>query len=143
MVDRDNAGTVISTVFPWGAATKLLRGAEKLNAVFWAGGRAAEDAARAFANANNGVIMTDTAAGRALAQATEGMSWTEARLQTLKASQDFARAASGEVNVFQNARGLSLDSLWRSEYSILMQNPNVTRINYHIVMPNGTAVRLP
>ena len=36
-------------------------------AVFWAGGRAAEDAARTFAKASGGTVIADTAAGRALA----------------------------------------------------------------------------
>ena len=111
--------------------------------VFWSGGRAAEDAARSFANANNGIIIGDTAAGRALAQATEGVPWSQARPQWLSMSEDFARSASGEVNVFQNSRGLSLDSIWRSEYKVLQQNPNVTGINYHVVMPDGSVIKLP
>ncbi len=111
--------------------------------VFWSGGRAAEDAARAFAGAHNGVVIGDTAAGRALAQATQGVPWSQARPQWLSLSEDFARNASGEVNVFQNSRGLSVDSIWRNEYKILRQNPNVTTINYHVVMPDGSVVRLP
>ncbi|MES2997497.1 MAG: RHS repeat-associated core domain-containing protein, partial [Verrucomicrobiota bacterium] len=106
--------------------------------VFWSGGRVAEDAARNFANAKNGIIIGDTAAGRTLAQATQGLPWSQARPQWLSLSEDFARCASGEVNVFQNARGLSLDSIWRSEYKILRQNSDVTGINYHIVMPDGS-----
>lgn len=108
--------------------------------VFWSGGRAAEDAARTFATGNRGVIIGDTAAGRALAQATEGVPWSQARPQWLDLSKDFARGASGEVNVFQNARGLSLDSIWREEFKILTSNPNVTKINFHVVMPDGSIV---
>lgn len=111
--------------------------------VFWSGGRVAEDAARTFANANNGVIIGDTAAGRSLSQATQGLPWSQARPQWLSLSQDFARSASGEVNVFQNGRGISLDSIWRNEHQILRQNPNVTTINYHVVMPDGSVVRVP
>ncbi len=45
--------------------------------------------------------------------------------------------------MFQNARGLSVDSIWRSEYQTLMQNPNVMRINFKVVMPNGSVVPVP
>jgi RHS repeat-associated protein len=123
--------------------TKGLAGEIGEQHVFWSGGRVAEDAARAFANANNGIILGDTTAGRALAQSTAGVAWSEARSQWLSISQDFARSASGEVNVFQNARGISVDSIWRNEYQVLIQNPNVTRINYNVVMPNGSIVTVP
>ena len=59
-----------------------------------------------------------------------------------KASADFAREASAEVNVFQNgSRGVSLESVWRTtEYPILQQQGN--KIIYHIVTPEGvTTVR--
>ena len=92
-------------------------------AVFWAGGRVAEDAARTFAKANGGTVLADTAVGRALAQSAPTI---QTRAQWLRLSQDFARSASGEVNVFQNARGVPLDTMWRNEYEILMTNPNVT-----------------
>jgi len=111
--------------------------------VFWSGGRAAENAARSFANANNGIIIGDTAAGQSVAQAMKGVPWSQARPQWLSLSEDFARSASGEVNVFQNSQGLSLDSIWRSEYKILQQNPNVTGINYHVVMPDGAVIKVP
>jgi RHS repeat-associated protein len=109
--------------------------------VFWSGGRAAEDAARTFANANNGIIVGDTVAGRALAQSTAGMPWSQARPQWLSLSEDFAQSASGQVNVFQNARGVALDSIWRNEYQILRQN-NV-QIIFNVVMPNGSTVPVP
>lgn len=111
--------------------------------VFWSGGRSAENAARSFAGANNGIVVADTAAGQAVSQATRGVPWSQARPQWLTASEDFARTASGEVNVFQNARGVSLDSIWRSEYRVLQQNPNVSGINYHMVMPDGAVVPVP
>jgi RHS repeat-associated protein len=109
-------------------------------AVFWAGGRVAEDAARTFAKTNGGTVIADTAAGRALAQSTVNI---QARGQWLSLSQDFARNASGEVNVFQNARGVPLDTIWRNEYEILMENPNVTGIKYWVVMPDGSVVPAP
>jgi len=111
--------------------------------VFWSGGDAAENAARNFARNNGGIIIGDTSAGRALAQSTDGLPWSQVRPQWLSLSEDFARGASGEINVFQNARGLSLDSIWRDEFRILQQNSNVTRINYNIVMPDTSVVPLP
>lgn len=120
-------------------SAKGVRAAERTTQrVFWSGGRAAEDAARTFATGNGGVIIGDTAAGRALAEATEGVPWSKVRPQWLDLSKAFARGASGEVNVFQNARGLSLDSIWREEFKILLNNPDVTKINFHVVMPNGS-----
>jgi RHS repeat-associated protein len=117
--------------------------AAERTAVFWAGGRAAENAARRFARANNGIVIADTAAGRALARSTANVPWSQARPQWLSLSEDFARSASGEVNVFQNARGVAVDSVWRNEYQILMQNPNVTGINFSVVMPDGSVVPVP
>ena len=109
-------------------------------AVFWAGGRAAEDAARTFAKASGGTVIADTAAGRALAQSTANI---QARTQWVSLSEDFARNASGEVYVFQNARGVPLHSIWRNEYQVLTRNPNVTGINFSVVMPDGSVVPVP
>ena len=109
-------------------------------AVFWAGGRAAEDAARTFAKASGGTVIADTAAGRALAQSTANI---QARTQWVSLSEDFARNASGEVYVFQNARGVPLHSIWRNEYQVLTRNPNVTGINFSVVMPDGSVVPYP
>jgi RHS repeat-associated protein len=112
-------------------------------AVFWAGGRAAEDVARTFAKASGGTVIADTAAGRALAQSTANIPWSQARIQWVSLSEEFARSASGEVYVFQNARGVPLDSIWRNEYQILSRNPNVTGINFSVVMPDGSVVPVP
>jgi hypothetical protein len=112
-------------------------------AVFWAGGRAAEDAARTFAKASGGTVIADTAAGRALVQSIANIPWSQARTQWVSLSEDFARSASGEVYVFQNARGVPLDSIWRNEYQILTRNPNVTGINFSVVMPDGSVVPVP
>jgi hypothetical protein len=112
-------------------------------AVFWAGGRAAEDGARSFARATGGTVLADTAAGRALAQSTVAIPSSEARSQWMSLSQDFARSASGEVNVFHNARGVPLNTMWRNEYEILLENPNVTGIKYWVVMPDGSVVPAP
>jgi hypothetical protein len=109
--------------------------------VFWSGGRSAENAAKIFASNNRGIIIADTAAGRALAEA--GGAWSQTRPKWIELSREFARGASGEVNVFHSARGLSLDCMWREEFKILNSNPNVMNINFHVVMPDGSIVRLP
>ena len=103
----------------------------------------AEDAAKRFAATSRGVVVGDTAAGRALTRSTDGVPWEQARHGWLRLSEDFAWSAKGEVNVFQNSRGLSLDSIWRNEYQILKQNPNVTGVNFHVVMTDGSIVTVP
>src|SRR5205085_5367773 len=126
------------------ALPSLIRGSVRCLAtktpVFWAGGRAAEEAASTFATATNGVVIGETASGRLLTETTAGVPWSQARPQWLSLSEDFARDASGEVSVFHNVRGISADSIWRAEYRILSENPNVTGINFNVVMPNGTVV---
>lgn len=137
---------ILMAIFPVARVLQLAKGAApaaEAAPVFWSGGRVAEDAARAFAKANGGAVIGDTAAGRALAASTKGVSWSQARSQWLSLSEDFARRASGEVHVFQNARGLSVDSIWRSEFRILKQNPNVTKTNFNVVMPDGSIIRVP
>jgi RHS repeat-associated protein len=105
--------------------------------VFWSGGADAMDAAKAFAEANGGTTLEMTSMGQQLTQATRGMDWlTKAKPLWQNASADFARGAQGEVNVFQNGAGVSLESIWRgTEFPILQQQGNP--IVYHIVLPNG------
>jgi hypothetical protein len=111
--------------------------------VFWSGGRAAEDAAREFAKANGGVVIGDTFAGQALSRTSGAVPWEDVRPVWLDLSREFARGARGSVDVFQNSRGLSLDSIWRVEYQGLLRNSSVTSINYHVVMPDGSVVTVP
>ncbi len=118
-------------------------GASSPQHVFWSGGNRAESAAREFAGRSQGIVIGDTAAGRELDRATDHLAWPEARPQWLQLSEDFARTAAGEVNVFHNSEGLFLDSIWRNEYRILTQNPEVTRINFYVVLPNGSVILAP
>jgi RHS repeat-associated protein len=111
--------------------------------VFWSGGRAAEDAAQSFAKHNGGVVIGETFPGRSLANSTRGAAWNDVRPLWVELSREFARGARGSVDVFQNARGLSLDSIWRTEFQELMHNPSVTSINFHVVMPDGSVVPVP
>jgi RHS repeat-associated protein len=118
-----------------GFASGLLEGAATSvvdNAVFWSG-KDAEAAATEWAAANGGKTLGMTNAGNATAKATEGMDWLSARPIWLRASVDFANRASGDVHVFQSSRGVFLNSIWRDEYKVLMTNPNLRQIIYHIV----------
>jgi len=79
------------------------------------------------------------------AMLTQGKDWFTVIRPTVwePASKSFAEGASGVVNVFQNAEGISLRSVWREvEFPILKGNPDVT-IRYHVVMPDGSVVPLP
>jgi hypothetical protein len=112
----------------------------EIRRVFWSGGRAAEDAAQSFAKQNGGVVIGETFPGRSLANSTRGAAWNDVRPIWVDLSREFARGAHGPVDVFQNARGLSLDSIWRTEFQELLRNPSVTSINFHVVMPDGSVV---
>jgi hypothetical protein len=103
--------------------------------VFWSGGSEARLAAEAFAKQSGGVTLEMTAAGQRLQGITKGMEWADAKPLWEAASADFARGASGSVNVFQNGtRGVSLESVWRGvEYPILKQQGN--GIIYNVTKP--------
>jgi roadblock/LC7 domain-containing protein len=102
--------------------------------VFWSGGNAAKSAAEEWATANGGVTLGMTPAGQAMESATQGMEWSEAQPLWSAASRDFAQQAAGEVHVFQNAAGVSINSIWATqEYPALMENPYVSGIAYHVV----------
>jgi hypothetical protein len=89
------------------------------------------------------VVIGDTFAGSALSRSAQSAAWNDVRPLWVDLSQEFARGAQGAVHVFQNSRGLSLDSIWRTEYQDLLRNPSVTSINYHVVMPDGSVVPVP
>jgi RHS repeat-associated protein len=136
-----------ATLVPGAKAAKFGRATRaaglQTKRVFWSGGRAAEDAARRHARANGGVVIGDTFAAQALTRSSDGVPWDQLRPIWEDLSREFARGASGVVDVFQNSRGLSPDSIWRTEYRELRLNPNVDSINYHVVMPDGSDVVLP
>lgn len=111
---------------------------------FWSGGDVAKEAAQSWAKANNGITLEMTEAGQRVEKITEGLKWSEAIQHWVSASQDFAAEAVGEVHVFQNSASVSLESVWRTtEYPMLLRNPNVTRIIYHAIMPNGSDIIVP
>ncbi|HEX8576639.1 MAG TPA: hypothetical protein VF677_10145 [Flavobacterium sp.] len=108
----------------------LLKGAQGGERVFWSGGDIAKNAAMDFAKSNGMKTLEMTKRGRImnfispyLPRSISGPIWDSL-------SKNFARGASGDINVFQNAAGVSLKSTWRRiEYEILKNN----NIFYHIV----------
>jgi hypothetical protein len=110
--------------------------------VFWSGGDEARLAAEAFAGKSGGVTLEMTAAGQRLQQITKGMDWADAKPLWEAASANFARGATGTVNVFQHGtRGVSLESVWRGvEYPLLKQQGN--GIIYNVTTPLGP-VKVP
>ncbi len=99
--------------------------------VFWSGSESARVAAEQWARLNNGTTLEMTQAGQTLTNANASLS------QWSAASSNFAQNAMGQVNVFQ-AEAVRLQSVWATvEYSILMNNPNVTNITYHVVTSSG------
>jgi RHS repeat-associated protein len=113
--------------------------------VFWSGGSIAEKAAEAYAKQNGGSTLGMTQAGQGLTAATNGMDYTTQALPLWEnASKEFAQSASGEVHVFQRALGVDCQSVWaRVEYPTLLNNPNVTKIVYHIIQSDGSVVIVP
>jgi RHS repeat-associated protein len=61
--------------------------------VFWSGGKAAKEAAEAFAKATGAEILEMTPTGKALEEFTESMDWGEAKPLWNKTSQAFAGSA--------------------------------------------------
>jgi hypothetical protein len=116
--------------------------------VFWSGGDVAREAAEAFAKRTGGTTLelaNPGLQGISDAMLAQGKDWATVVRPTVwePASKSFAEGASGVVNVFQNAEGVSLRSVWRQlEYPVLKNNPGVT-IRYHIVMPDGSVVPVP
>jgi len=126
------AGTATTAACADGDCTNEV---QAIGRVFWSGGKVAQQAAEAWAKANNATTLEMTEVGQRLQETTKGLDWlTQARPQWVTASQEFAAGAIGEVHVFQNAAGVSLQSIWATvEYPALMSNQNVTRIIYHVV----------
>jgi hypothetical protein len=126
-----------------GIAWRLYRSTAQ-SRVFWSGGAAAEDAAEAWARLNRGSTLGMTEPAMNLANETRELDWyLEARPRWQAASRGFALGASGDVHVFQSARGISLESIWRDEFYALLRNPSVNRIVYHVVMPDGEVIIVP
>ena len=99
--------------------------------VFWSG-PGAKEAAEAFAKANGGKTLEMTLAGKILDKVTTPSNFKYLKPLWNAASQNFARGAKGQVNVFQSNKGVRLESVWaKREFPILKQQKN--KIKYHIV----------
>jgi hypothetical protein len=121
-----------------------IRAAPGAGTTFWSGGTPARTAAETWAGANSGTTLEMSSAGQNLTRVTQGMSWQEARPLWVAESRNLAANASGEVHVFENAAGVSTNSIWGTvEYPTLMQNPNVTGTIHHVVLSDGTVVIVP
>ena len=63
---------------------------------------------------------------------TKGLPWSEAGPMWRRMSAAFAKSTSGTVHVFQNARSISVNSVWGTiEYPILKQKG--VKIIYHLI----------
>jgi len=135
-------------------AGKLFKGAGTIvdiskARVFWSGGDAALQAAESFALRNGATTLELSNLSLKMTSDSmlgAGADWLTVVRPTIwePASKSFAEGASGVVNVFQNAEGVSIGSVWRQvEYDALLKNPNVTEIKYHVVMPDGSVIPVP
>jgi RHS repeat-associated protein len=118
--------------------------AQATGRVFWSGGDLAREAAQAWARANNHVTLEMTKMGKRVEQATRGLNWREVIPKWKAASREFAAGAEGEIHVFHSSKGVSLESVWGTvENQILLNSPKVTRIIYHVIMPDGSEILVP
>lgn len=119
-----------------------ITGTTNTSRVFWSGGEVAKNAAENFAIKNGSTTLEMTEKGIYLTNKTKGMAWEEAKSLWDDASRQFAQGAKGEVNVFQRADvGVKTESVWaRVEYPKLINNANITKINYHVIMKDGSTL---
>ena len=98
--------------------------------VFWSGGDVAKNAAMDFAKSNGMKTLEMTTGGRIMNSVSPYLPRSISSPIWDGLSRNFGRGASENINVFQNAAGVSLKSTWRRiEYPILQNN----NIFYHIV----------
>ena len=120
-----------SPLFPMAWAGKMLNAVGVVTGrVFWSGGGIAKNAAAEFAAANGMKTLEMTTSGSIMNTISPYLprSMSSPIWDTL--SKNFAKGATGEINVFQNAAGVSIESTWkRIEYQIL-QDSNII---YHVV----------
>ena len=93
--------------------------------VFWSGGNVAKTAAADFAAANGMKTLDMTTSGRIMNSISLYLPKSISSPIWNKLSSNFAKGASGNINVFQNSAGVSINSTWRLvEYPIL-KNQNI------------------
>jgi hypothetical protein len=103
------AGTTAAAVSADGNPTNEVQAVAR---VFWSGGKVAQQAAEAWAKANNATTLEMTKAGQRLQEITKSSNWATQRPQWVALSQEFAAGAVGKVDVFQSAAGVRLQSIW-------------------------------
>lgn len=97
--------------------------AAKGSRVFWSGGGIAKNSAMNFAKANGMKTLEMTTSGRIMNTVSPYLPRSISSPIWDGLSKNFARGATGNINVFQNAAGVSLRSTWRRiEYPILQNN---------------------
>jgi hypothetical protein len=93
--------------------------------VFWSGGNLAKTAAADFAATNGMKTLEMTTGGRIMNFISPYLPRSVSSPIWNQLSSNFAKGASGNINVFQNAAGVNLNSTWRLvEYPIL-KNQNI------------------
>ena len=104
-------------------AFSLVGSAAKGSRVFWSGGDIAKNSAMNFAKANGMKTLEMTTSGRIMNTVSPYLPRSISSPIWDGLSRNFARGATGNINVFQNAAGVSLRSTWRRiEYPILQNN---------------------
>jgi hypothetical protein len=98
--------------------------------VFWSGGDIAKNTAMEFAKFNGMKTLEMTTKGRIMNSISPYLPHSISRLIWDRVSKNFAKGAMGEINVFQNAAGVSLKSTWKRVEHPILQNKNII---YHIV----------
>ena len=97
--------------------------AAKGGRVFWSGGDIAKNSAMNFAKANGMKTLEMTTSGRIMNTVSPYLPRSISSPIWDGLSKNFARGATGSINVFQNVAGVSLKSTWRRiEYPILQNN---------------------
>ncbi len=103
--------------------------------VFWSGD-GMQEAAEAWAQANNGITINMTALGQEaeVVESMYGEGSPEATAAWQSASEAFANAASGPIQVFSSQPLTNFGNVWyNTELPIIANNPQVTGMTLHLV----------
>jgi hypothetical protein len=114
------------------AATPALNAAGSSTAsVFWSG----------YGSRVTAEAWATESGGQTLSMSSFAVSEDATLAEAQSASTAFARSASGDVQVFQPAAGVPINSIWSQfEYPTLLQNPNVNSITFRIFNESGNII---
>jgi hypothetical protein len=108
----------------------ISQASSKAARVFWSGGEVAKNAAADFAIVNGMKTLEMTTADKVMNGLGSYLPRSISKPIWNALSSNFAKGATGEVNVFQNAAGVSIESTWKTiEYPILKNN----NLLFHVV----------